>query len=70
VDPRTGLEDVQRTEMLPVPGPELRHPGHSPSLYLLCYPNALNIFLMQIISVFNTALLNYAKKRAEQRNTI
>jgi hypothetical protein len=41
VGPRTGLDDVEKRKILPLPGLELRsltHPARSQSLYRLRYP--------------------------------
>jgi hypothetical protein len=35
VDPRDGLDDVEKREFLTSPGLKLRHPAHSQSLYRL-----------------------------------
>jgi hypothetical protein len=43
VDPRVGLEDIEKRKFLTVPGLELRplgRPAHSQSLYRLCYPGS------------------------------
>jgi hypothetical protein len=44
VDSRTGLEEVERRKILPLPGFELRplgRPARSQSLYRLHYPDSL-----------------------------
>jgi hypothetical protein len=44
MDPRTGLDDVEKTKFLALPGLELRplgHPARSQSLYRLSYPGSL-----------------------------
>jgi hypothetical protein len=44
MDPRTGLEDVEKRKFLTVPGLELlplRHPVRSQSLYRLRYPGKI-----------------------------
>jgi hypothetical protein len=45
VDPRAGLDNLEKRKFLTLPGLELRHlgrPSRSQSLYLLCYPGSSN----------------------------
>jgi hypothetical protein len=52
VDPRAGLDDVEKTKFLILPGLELRplcRPAHSQSLYRLRYPGSPVIVIIAII---------------------
>jgi hypothetical protein len=51
VDPRAGLDDVEKRKFLTLPGLELQplsRPAHSQSLYRLRYPGSLKILLLYI----------------------
>jgi hypothetical protein len=51
VDPRAGLNDVEKKKFLTLPGLELRllgHPARSQSLYRLRYPGSENRVLKRI----------------------
>jgi hypothetical protein len=46
VDPRAGLDEVEKRKFLTLPGLELRHlgrPAHSQSLYRLSYPGSYDV---------------------------
>jgi hypothetical protein len=57
VDPRIGLDDVERINILPLPGLELRplgHPARSQSLYRLSYPGSQRVHKGQKLQRFFT----------------
>jgi hypothetical protein len=59
VDPRAGLNDLEKRKFLTLPGLELRHlihPAHSQSLYRLRYPGSHRTYYL--IYLFNDVVSN------------
>jgi hypothetical protein len=66
VGPKTGLDDVEKRKILPLPGPELRHlsrPARSQSLYRLRYPGSYGLrgglYLFFLVVYFTMLYLGY-----------
>jgi hypothetical protein len=63
VDPRAGLDDLEKRKFLSLPGLELRplgRPASSQSLYRLRYPGSIIIIMIIIIIMTVTKTPNFA----------
>jgi hypothetical protein len=73
VDPRAGLDDVEKRKFLTLSGLKLRPlggPAHSQSLYRLCYPDSILEDINQLVlpKYWNIYLLSYLASIPEERN--
>jgi hypothetical protein len=72
VEPRAGLDDVEESKFLTLPGLELRpigRPARSQSLYRLHYPGLLLLLLLLLLHMYDIITCNFSPSEHELHGT-